>query len=109
MAQHQMTGEIGRAAVDRTRTGQHVGSVGLVMLIAIMLVGATAGLVLVGRANAEPYILALLAVLAMVGVFLLFALAAGILRAPGKEAAHYTRRPLRRKRLTRLRPVPTFG
>jgi len=87
MAQHQMTGEIGRAAVDRTRTGQHVGSVGLVMLIAIMLVGAAAGLVLVGRANAEPYILALLAVLAMVGVFLLFALAAGILRAPGKEAA----------------------
>ncbi len=52
-----------------------------------MLVGAAAGLCFVGRTNAEPYILALLAVLAMVGVFLLFALAAGILRAPGKEAA----------------------
>ena len=40
-----------------------------------------------GRARAEPYLLALLAVLAMVGVFLLFALAAGILRIAGGEAA----------------------
>src|SRR5207245_1350495 len=41
----------------------------------------------VGRTNAEPYVLGLLAVLAMVGIFLLFALAAGILRAPGKDYA----------------------
>jgi two-component system cell cycle sensor histidine kinase/response regulator CckA len=87
MPQEQSTPEIGRAAVDRTRSGAQGGSIGLVLLIAVVLVGAAAGLLLVGRSNAEPYILALLSVLAMVGVFLLFALAAGILRAPGKEAA----------------------
>jgi two-component system cell cycle sensor histidine kinase/response regulator CckA len=87
MPQEQSTPEIGRAAVDRTRSGAQGGSIGLVLLIAVVLVGAATGLLLVGRSNAEPYILALLSVLAMVGVFLLFALAAGILRAPGKEAA----------------------
>ena len=75
------------AAVDRTRTGQHGGSIGLVLLIAVALVGAGVGLMLIGRTKAEPYILALLAVLAMVGVFLLFALAAGMLRATGRDAA----------------------
>jgi two-component system cell cycle sensor histidine kinase/response regulator CckA len=87
MAEQQLTGEIGRAAVDRTRMGQRGGSFGLVLLIACVLVGAAAGLLLIGRSKAEPYILALLAVLAMVGIFLLFALAAGILRATGREAA----------------------
>ncbi len=87
MAQQDVTGEIARAALDRTRTGQHGGSIGLVLLIAVVLVGAAIGLILIGRTNAEPYILAFLAVLAMVGVFLLFALAAGILRMAGKDAA----------------------
>jgi len=73
------------SAVDRTRTGQHGGSIGLVLLIAVALVGAGVGLMLIGRTNAEPYILALLAALAMVGVFLLFALAAGMLRPSGKD------------------------
>ncbi len=80
MAQQDVSGDIGRAAVDRTSAGQHGGSIGLVLLIAIVLVGAAAGLLLIGRGHAEPYILGFLAVLAMVGVFLLFALAAGILR-----------------------------
>ena len=39
-----------------------------------------------GRGNAEPYILVFLAVLATVGVFSLFALASGILRLPTAEA-----------------------
>jgi two-component system cell cycle sensor histidine kinase/response regulator CckA len=52
-----------------------------------VLVGAAGALLLIGRARAEPYILALLALLATLGVFLLFALAAGILRASGREAA----------------------
>ena len=38
--------------------------------------------------NAEPYILALLAFLAMVGVFSLFAHGAGILRLAGKDTGH---------------------
>src|SRR5262245_36395447 len=87
MAQQDVT-DIGRAAaVDRSRAGQHGGSIGLVLLIAIALVAAAAGLIVVGRTHAEPYILAFLALLAMAGVFLLFALAAGILRTAGKDAA----------------------
>ena len=58
----------------------------MVLLVAMALVGAAVGLLLVGRGNAGPYILALLAFLAMVGVFSLFALATGILRVSGREA-----------------------
>src|SRR5258705_5950036 len=76
-----------RAPVDRSRASQRGGSIGLVLLIAIVLIGAGAGLIAVGRAHAEPYVLALLAVLAMVGVFLMLALAAGVLRAAGKDSA----------------------
>ena len=58
----------------------------MVLLVAIALVGAAVGLLLVGRGNAGPYILALLAFLAMAGVFSLFALATGILRVAGEDA-----------------------
>jgi two-component system, cell cycle sensor histidine kinase and response regulator CckA len=76
-----------RAAVDRTRASRNGGSIGLVLLIAVVLVGAAVALMLIGRTNAEPYILVLLSVLATVGVFLMFALAAGILRMSGRETA----------------------
>jgi two-component system cell cycle sensor histidine kinase/response regulator CckA len=85
MAEQNPTHE--RKPVDRTRTGQNGGSIGLVLLIAVVLVGAGVGLLLIGRSRAEPYILGLLSVLAMIGVFLLFALAAGILRAGGRDSA----------------------
>jgi two-component system cell cycle sensor histidine kinase/response regulator CckA len=84
----QLLDESVRVPIDRTQASRGGGSIGLVLLIALVLVGAAAGLVFIGRANAEPYILVLLAVLAMVGVFLLLALAAGILRASGREAAN---------------------
>ena len=74
-----------RAPLDRSTMTHAGGSIGLVLLIALLLVGAAGGLLFIGRANAQPYILAILAVLAMTGVFLLFALAAGILRATGRE------------------------
>ena len=74
-----------RAAVDR---GERSGSIGLVILVAVALVGAAVALLLIGRNQAQPYILALLALLAMVGVFSLFALAAGILQLPGREAGN---------------------
>jgi two-component system cell cycle sensor histidine kinase/response regulator CckA len=77
-----------RAAVDRSSVNPRAGSIGLVLLIAIVLVGAATGLLFVGRAYTEPYILALLAVLASVGVFSLFALAAGVMRVPGKESGN---------------------
>ena len=103
MAQLDRTADIARLAVarlavDRTRSGRHGGSVGLVLLVAIVLAGAGAGLILVGRANAEPYLLALLALLAMAGVFLLLALAAGILRMSGTEAASPHHQIRRRQR-----------
>ena len=59
------------------------------MLLFALLVPA-AGAFLIGRAKAEPYTVALLAVLATLSVFLLFAFAAGILRMPGRTA----KRPL---------------
>src|SRR6185312_11334915 len=61
------------------------GSIGLVLLVAIVLIAAAAGLMFVGRAQAEPYVLALLAVLGMIGVFSLFAAAAGILQIAGRD------------------------
>ena len=63
--------------------GRHVlrgGSVGLVLLVALALVAAAAGLIYVGHDYAETFIVTLLAVLGAVGVFALFALAAGLMR-----------------------------
>ena len=87
MTQQRSPDDNARAPIDRTRTSRGGGSIGLVLLMALVLIGAAGGLLFIGRAKAEPYILALLAVLAMVGVFLAFALAAGILRTSGREAA----------------------
>jgi len=75
-----------RKAVDRSANAARPGSVVLVLLVAAMLVAAAAGIVMLGPSAAEQYILVLLAVLATVGVFSLFALASGILRLPAAEA-----------------------
>jgi two-component system cell cycle sensor histidine kinase/response regulator CckA len=85
MAQQHSIGDIG--VLDRTRAGGQGGSIGMVLLIAVCLVGAAVGLILLGRTQGEPYILAVLAILATAGVFLLFALAAGIMRIGSKDAA----------------------
>jgi two-component system cell cycle sensor histidine kinase/response regulator CckA len=58
-----------RPAVDRTASAQRGGSVVFVLLVAGILVGAATGIVVLGRSNAEPYILGFLAVLATLGVF----------------------------------------
>jgi two-component system cell cycle sensor histidine kinase/response regulator CckA len=81
-------GTRGRAAVDRIPGSPRSGSIGLVLLVAITLVGAATGLLFVGRTYAEPYILGLLSLLASIGVFSLFALAAGILLFAGKESGN---------------------
>ena len=67
--------------------GDRRGSIGLVLLVAVVLIVAAVGLMFVGRNQAEPYVLTLLAVLGMIGVFSLFAAAAGILQIAGKESA----------------------
>jgi two-component system cell cycle sensor histidine kinase/response regulator CckA len=70
-------------AFDR---GERYGSIGLLLLVALVLVGAAAGYLLVGHVYAAPYILAVLSILAVVGVFSLFAGAVGFLRLPGRDA-----------------------
>ena len=74
--------DLGEMKLHRSQRG---GSIGLVLLIAVVLVGAAVGLLQVGRGNAALYILILLALLGTIGVFSLFALAAGILRFAGQE------------------------
>ncbi len=69
-----------RPAFDRSQSAPRGGSVGWVLLVAFVLVAAAAGLVYVGSEHSASYILVLLAVLGTVGVFALFALAAGIMR-----------------------------
>lgn len=61
------------------------GGAGMVLVVALVLVGAAVGLMFVGRANTGNYILALLALLSTAGVFSLFALASGIIRFAGKD------------------------
>src|SRR5688572_12287658 len=68
--------------------GERPGSIGMVLLVALVLVAAAVGLLLIGRTHAESYILGLLAALAVVGVFSLFAAAAGILRLSGRDNAN---------------------
>jgi two-component system cell cycle sensor histidine kinase/response regulator CckA len=65
------------AAHEPARRG---GSILLVLLVAGAIVAIAVALTTIGRAQAQPYILGLLALLAMVGLFNLFALAAGIIR-----------------------------
>jgi two-component system, cell cycle sensor histidine kinase and response regulator CckA len=77
-----------RRAVDRSPGTARTGSIVLVLLVAAVLVASATGFVVLGRGQAEPYILGFLAVLATVGVFSLFALAAGILRLPAADAVN---------------------
>jgi two-component system, cell cycle sensor histidine kinase and response regulator CckA len=64
------------------------GSIALVLLVAAALIAAAAGLMVVGGNQAGSYVILLLTLLGVVGVFSLFALAAGVLRISGRDAAH---------------------
>jgi two-component system, cell cycle sensor histidine kinase and response regulator CckA len=86
MTQQQSAEETARAPVARMRAERGGGSIALVLVIALLLVAAAGGLLFMDRAGSGPYVLALLAVLSMIGVFLVLALAAGILRVSGREA-----------------------
>jgi two-component system cell cycle sensor histidine kinase/response regulator CckA len=66
------------------------GSIALVLLVAAGLIVAAAGLMLVGRNQAGSYVVFLLAALGMIGVFSLFALAAGVLRVSGRAESNST-------------------
>ncbi|MGC1779182.1 MAG: response regulator [Xanthobacteraceae bacterium] len=77
-----------RPSIDRSSPDGRGGSVVLVLLVAAFLVGSATAMAFLGTANAEPYILVFLAALATVGVFSLFALAAGLLQISGAPAAN---------------------
>jgi two-component system cell cycle sensor histidine kinase/response regulator CckA len=66
--------------------GRRGGSIVLVLLVAGCIVAAAVALMTLGRTQAQPYILGLLALLAMVGLFNLFAYAAGIIRFADRAA-----------------------
>ena len=71
------------AAPEPARRG---GSIVLVLLVAAGIVATAVVLMTIGRAQAQPYILGVLALLAMVGLFNLFAFAAGIIRFTDRTA-----------------------
>jgi two-component system, cell cycle sensor histidine kinase and response regulator CckA len=62
------------------------GSILLVLLVAAGIVAVAVALMTIGRAQAQPYIVGVLALLAMVGLFSLFAFAAGIIRFSDRAA-----------------------
>jgi two-component system cell cycle sensor histidine kinase/response regulator CckA len=70
------------------------GSIVLVLAIAGVLVAAAVAFMTMGRAEAQPYIMGLLALLAMVGLFTLFAFAAGIVRFADRVAENPVTRPI---------------
>jgi two-component system, cell cycle sensor histidine kinase and response regulator CckA len=70
-------------AADRT---ERDGSVSLVVLLALALAIAAVSLAVVSREIAEPFVLAILAGLSVVGVFCLFAGAVGILHFGARQA-----------------------
>ncbi|WP_319796855.1 cell cycle histidine kinase CckA [Nitrobacter sp.] len=70
------------------------GSILLVLLVAGAIVAAAVAFMTLGRANAQPYILGLLALLATVGLFTLFAFAAGIVRFADRTADDPLMRPV---------------
>ncbi|SFK52454.1 cell cycle histidine kinase CckA [Methylorubrum salsuginis] len=67
-------------SIDRS---ERPGRVGLLLMLAGLLVGAAVGLSFVANEQAQPLILGLLALLAMAGVFFLFALAIGAIQLAG--------------------------
>ena len=70
-------------AADHT---ERDGSVSLVVFLALALAAAAVGLAMVSREIAEPFVLAILAGLAVIGVFCLFAGAVGILHFGQRQA-----------------------
>jgi two-component system cell cycle sensor histidine kinase/response regulator CckA len=75
-----------REPVAAHEPARRSGSIVLVLLVAGGIVAAAIALMTIGRAQAQPYILGLLALLAMVGLFNLFAFAAGIIRFADRAA-----------------------
>jgi two-component system cell cycle sensor histidine kinase/response regulator CckA len=72
--------DLSRGPMIADEPARRGGSIVLVLLVAGGIVAVAVALMTIGRAQAQPYILGLLALLAIVGLFNLFAFAAGIIR-----------------------------
>ena len=72
-------------AIDRS---ERSGSIGLLLALAGGLVAAAVALAIMPRTNAAPYVQVLLGVLAVVGVFSLFAGAIGLIRFGSRSDKH---------------------
>jgi len=85
-----MTADSDQVTQERTLASheppRRTGSIVLVLVVAGSIVAVAVALMAIGRAQAQPYILGLLALLAMVGLFNLFAFAAGIIRLADRAA-----------------------
>jgi two-component system cell cycle sensor histidine kinase/response regulator CckA len=77
-----------RQAFDKSQSAPRSGSVGLVLLVALLLIAAAAGSIYINRTYAGTYILLLLALLGTIGICALFALASGIMRLAGRGQAN---------------------
>jgi two-component system cell cycle sensor histidine kinase/response regulator CckA len=77
-----------RQAFDKSQSAPRSGSVGMVLLVALALVAAAVGSMYVPREYAQAYIFGMLAAFGTIGVFSLFALAAGIMRMSGTDGVH---------------------
>src|SRR5712672_2674892 len=75
-----------REPITAHEPARRSGSIVLVLLVAGGIVAVAIALMTIGRAQAQPYILGLLATLARVGLFNLFAYAAGIIRFADRAA-----------------------
>ncbi len=78
----------GRKAFDKSESAPRAGSVGMVLLVALFLIAAAAGVIYIGHDYAEAYIMGLLASLATIGVFALFATASGIMRLADRQQSN---------------------
>lgn len=81
MKRNDVNAPLAEPLIDR---GERPGSMGLTIALIVLLVGAAAGFAFMKRETAEPYVLILLALLAVIGVFSLFASAIGVLSFASK-------------------------
>ncbi|OQW57534.1 MAG: hybrid sensor histidine kinase/response regulator [Proteobacteria bacterium SG_bin9] len=82
------------AAIAAHEPPQRSGSILLVIVVAVAIVAAAVAFMMLGRAQAQPYVLGLLALLAMAGLFSLFAFAAGIIRLADRAVEDPIARPV---------------
>src|SRR6201985_1093681 len=93
-----MSAESDHYVSQRPATAHEPARRGSSILLGVAVAGAivavAVALTTIGRAQAQPYILGLLALLAMVGLFNLFAFAAGIIRFADRIADDPIMRPI---------------